>query len=231
MKKVCLLLIATGKYDRFLPGLIESVNKYFLKDCFVTIHVFADRAQPEGCYIHRVEHKPFPYTTLYRYHFFYDYEEELQGYDYYFYLDVDTLIKGEITSEILSERTAVQHCGFVNREGPFETNEASLCFVAKELRRKPYFGGGFWGFSNDQFWKFVAHATFIIDEDQKKGITPIWHDESVLNKYLIMKEPTKILTPSYHYPEGNIERYKAMWPENYECKILLLDKNHKELRS
>jgi hypothetical protein len=231
MKKVALLLIATGKYDRFLPALLESVNKYFLKDCEVSIHVFADRAQPEGCFIHRVEHRPFPYTTLMRYHFFYDYQEEIGGNDYYFYLDVDTIIKDHITSEILSDRTAVQHCGFVNREGPFETNEKSQCFVPKEQRMNPYFGGGFWGFSDTQFWMFVKQSIHMINEDQKNNISPVWDDESVLNKYLMMKAPTKILSPSYHYPEGNIQRYKAMWPENYPCKILLIDKNHKEVRS
>lgn len=245
MKKVALLLIATGKYDIFLQRLLKSIDSYFLKDCEVDVHLFTDKIEESGkvigehitphlfkC-IHKIDHKPFPYSTLYRFHFFDHYKHELtnEGYDYYFYLDVDTEIKSEINSEILSERTAVQHCGFVNRPGPFETKVTSQCYVHHSLRLKPYFGGGFWGFSSEQFWQFVENAVYMIWQDERNGIVPVWHDESVLNKYLIMKAPTKILSPSYHYPEGNIERYKAMWPENYECKILLLDKNHEELRS
>lgn len=231
MKRIALLVIATGKYDVFLPRLIESVNKYFLKDCEVAIHLFGDKTTTENCFFYLIEHKPFPHTTLYRYHYFQKYKELFSKYDYYFYIDVDTEIKSEITSEILSERTAVQHCGYVGRPGTFETRPESTSFVHQSLRRSPYFGGGFWGFSNEQFWQFIDNAVHMIDEDTKNGIVPVWHDESVLNKYLIMKKPTKILNPSYHYPESNLDYYKRLWPEKYECKILLLDKNHFEIRS
>lgn len=231
MKRIALLIIATGKYDCFLPRLLKSVNKYFLKDCEVDIHVFSDKGvHYEECTGHYVKHRPFPHTTLYRYHYFQQYKEDISNYDYYFYIDVDTEIKSEITSEILSERTAVQHCGYVGRPGTFETRIESTSFVHESLRRSQYFGGGFWGFSNEQFWQFIDNAVYMIDEDQKKNIVPIWNDESVLNKYLIMKKPTKILTPSYHYPESNLSYYRKIWNQDYECKILLLDKEHDKIR-
>jgi len=63
------------------------------------------------------------------------------------------------------------------------------------------------------------------------GIVPVWHDESALNKYISMLHPSRVLSPSYHYPENNEKIYSSWGENNYECKILLLDKNHKEIRS
>ncbi len=250
--RVCLLLIATGKYDIFLPALMESICLYFLLDCHLDVHLFTDKKDIESkfkkcsdsevqrmqrfrevkTFIHEVEHHTFPYSTLNRFHFFKKYATEIYGYDYYCYLDVDTLIKEEITSDILSPRTAVQHCGFVRREGSFETRIESSTFVPLNLRMKPYFGGGFWCFDLKCFWLLVDDCIRMIETDKKNGIIPVWHDESCLNRHLIEYTPTKILSPSYHYPEGNIERYKKMWyPDNYDCKILLLEKDHEKLRT
>lgn len=250
MKKVSLLIIATGKYSRFVQPLTESVALNFMPDCKVDIHLFCDSApfiksidtelfheygvvRTIRTFFHHIDHEPFPGPTLHRFHYFKQYKNALMetGSEYLFYIDVDTLIKDVITSEILSDRVAVQHCGYVGRKGPFENRPGSTSYVPLHERHSPYFGGGFWGFSSREFWRLVDVAIRMIDEDAKNGIVPTWHDESVLNRYLIERYPTKILSPSYHYPEGNIEYYKKMWPEDYPCKILLLDKDHKEIRS
>jgi histo-blood group ABO system transferase len=59
--------------------------------------------------------------------------------------------------------------------------------------------------------------------DFEKNFIAVWHDESHLNRYMIDNTPTKILTPSYCYPENMYLPYHK--------KLLALDKNHKELRS
>lgn len=227
--KVALLVVATGKYDRYLHDLIASVNDYFMVDCEVDIHIFSDK-QTTGWFTHKVEHRPHPYPTLMRYHFFKKYESELKGYDYLFYMDVDCLIKSKITTGILSARVVVQHCGFLNQRGSYETNQKSTSYVAKN-EGTHYFGGGFWGFSNTEFWKFINKAVQMLDEDFANNIIPEWHDESVLNRYMIDNPPTKILPHSFHYPEGQIEYYRKLWMGvDYEPVILLLDKNHEEVR-
>jgi len=84
---VNLLIVATNKYISFLPALIASAEKYFLKDCKVTYHVFTDQTDKcppaDNIKTHCIEHKPHPYPTLYRYHFISAYEEELKA-DYHF---------------------------------------------------------------------------------------------------------------------------------------------------
>lgn len=230
--KVALLIIATGKYTNFISDFIRSADAFFLKDTKVEFHLFTDSFYPtRGRYIsHLVEHKPWPYSTLNRFHFFKKYESELNA-DYLFYIDVDTLFTAPITTEILSERTAVQHCGFVNTRGSYETDQRSASYVGPN-EGTHYFGGGFWGFSKAEFWKFIDQAIEMIDVDAANGITPVHNDESVLNRYLIDNPPTMILSPSYHYPQSELPYYKKIWGGvDYPCKILLLDKNHEEVRA
>lgn len=230
--KVALLIVATGKYIDFLSDFIRSADKYFMTDLNVDYHLFTDAFYPSlGKYnAHRVAHNPWPASTLNRFHFFKQDEESLQNYDYLFYIDVDTLFTAPVTSEILSDRTVVQHCGFVSVRGSYETNPKSTSYVASN-EGTHYFGGGFWGFSNTEFWRFINKAIEMIDTDKANGIVPVHNDESVLNRYLIDNKPTLILSPSYHYPQSELPYYKKIWGGiDYECKILLLDKNHEEVR-
>lgn len=227
--KVSILIVATGSYIKYLDKLLESCFKYLLLDCEVTYHVFTDaRRRSKGTTVkyHDIIHKPFPYPTLYRYHFIKAFQHYLNTEDYYIYLDVDTLITAPITSEILSPITATQHCGFVGERGSYDNNIHSTSYVGPE-EGDIYYGGAFWCFNFREFWKFIYTATYMIDVDADNKIIPMWHDESVLNRYLIDNPPTRVLNPSYHYPE-DIDYYKKKWKKlglDFECKILLLDKN------
>ena len=236
MSKISLLVVATNKYISFLPKLIESVNEHFMTSEEVTIHIFTDQitkcdlllSQSGGNKkFHEIEHKPWPYPTLHRFHFFKKYIDYIQG-DFVFYIDADTIIKDTIHSNICSDLTVVQHCGYVNGGGSWESRPESECYVEPE-KRKMYYGGGFWGFRNDVFKLFIDIAVQKIDKDLSNGITPVWHDESLLNHVLAYNEPAKILSPSYHWPQNN-QRIWDSWKIKYHCIILLLDKNHEEIR-
>lgn len=242
--KVNLLVIATNRYTCFLEGLLDSADEFFLKDVDVVYSVFTDRIDEakdilstkpyfDKIEFFLVEHRPFPYTTLRRFHFFSQHKDSLDNRgDYHFYVDADCLFKKGVKAEdVISARTCVQHCGYVDERGTYETNPRSQSYVGNH-EGSMYYGGGFWGFSNDEFWKFVETAVAMIDIDENNGLIPVWHDESVLNKYLIIWPPQKVLTPSFHYPE-NHQHIQNKWKarnKSYECVILLLNKNHEELR-
>lgn len=70
--KVGLLLIATGKYDMFLPALLQSVGRYFLPDHDVHTCIFTDKrfTSSDKTQIFPIEHRPWPMTTLFRYKIF-----------------------------------------------------------------------------------------------------------------------------------------------------------------
>lgn len=225
------LIVATGKYDIYVKNLIESIEKYVLNNNNKHYYIFTDKEivlDIKNYSLIKIEHKPFPYPTLYRFHFFMDAIESIKE-DQLIYIDADTLITNPIGTEILTPRTITQHCGYLNRKGTFETRTNSACYVNPE-DAKNYFGGGFYSFSRKEFIGMSIFCKEAIDRDEANGIMPIWHDESALNKYMTLVEPTRVLSPSYHYPE-NRDSIVRTWGKNFQCKILLLDKNHKEIRS
>jgi hypothetical protein len=230
--EVGFLIVATGKYDIFVEPLIRSIEKYFLTSNKKFYNIFSDKnfeITGANYSIFPVEHKPFPYPTLYRFHFFENYRDLIKG-DQLIYIDADTLITSEIGTEVLTPITATQHCGYLNRRGTFENRMESKCFVHR-FDEKNYYGGGFYSFSRDEFFKMSVSCKEIVDWESSRGRIPIWHDESVLNKYLTLVKPTRVLSPSYHYPEDNQKIYSSWGTNKFECKILLLNKNHKEIRS
>lgn len=228
---VDLLIIATNKYTDFLPGLLKSVKVHF-KDA--RVHIFTDKVSdclekfPE-CQVHYVEHKPFPYTTLMRFHFFKRYRNFLTA-DHICYIDADTLLMDDI-GDILGERVLTAHCGYIYGKGTFETNPRSTAYVEEKDRNGLYYGGGFWLFGQIEFWKMVDWCVKAIDLDTVNEVSAVWSDESYLNRYAIDNPPTKILSPSYHYPQ-NLSIRKRCWKSvnEFPCKVLLLDKNHSEIR-
>lgn len=236
MTKISLLIVATNRYTEFLPQLLRSVKENFFTEMDVTVNVFTDKLTVAAeilnaghfglkIHIHEVEHKPWPHATLKRFHFFRKYLSFIDGH-YVCYIDADTIIKEKIGEEILSPRTVVAHCGFVNGGGSWESRKESRAFTPQSIQ-KQYYGGGFWLFDRSNFRVFIDTGISMIDEDEKNGIIPVWHDESVLNAFMASVEPKKVLSPSYHWPQNN-KRIWDSWKEAYPCKILLLDKDHKK---
>lgn len=234
-----LLLIATNKYGKFVPGLISSADNYFMKNpCYnVTYYLFTDKTQSVKTDRQLVQipinHRNFPFASMDRFKHFSTNASKFENQDYLFYVDVDCLFVDHVSREVLGSLVGVRHCGFFNRPGPYETNVNSTLYVDEQYPKKYkyYFGGGFSGGKKDEYLKLANWCSQKIDQDISNDIMPIWHDETALNRYFLENEPSVILTPSYHYPESNIEGYKSGWaPLTFNPKIILLDKNHAEVR-
>jgi histo-blood group ABO system transferase len=229
-KKIGIMVIATGKYDQFIPPLYKSVQKYFMKNHEVKMFVFTDSDNiPVNDMIVKIqhEHKPWPGPTLARYETFFKHKDILSQMDYLFYCDADMRFVAEVGDEILPEPDSnglvgTEHPGFFGgRRGTYETRPESTSYVAPE-EGKIYYAGGFNGGTSEAFLKMSEVLSDNINKDLDKGITPIWHDESAVNRYFI-DNPPKTLNPSYCYPEN--------WNIPFEKKLLALDKNHKEIRN
>lgn len=236
--KVGLLLIATGKYDMFARGIISSADKFFLdstKD--ITYFVFSDKEIPirSGRRVVHVpiEHKSFPFASMDRFKHFTNLAASLSQQDYLYYVDVDCLFVSQVGNEILGDLVGVRHCGFINKRGSYETNPQSCLYVNEQYPKqyKHYYGGGFSGGKSANYLELAKWCGEKIDRDVANNIIPIWHDETALNRYFLDHEPDVILTPSYHYPQSNLPYYKKMWGrQDWKPKIMLLDKNHNEVR-
>ncbi len=223
-KKVGLLIVATGKYIEFVEPLLDSADKYFCPDHEVTYFIFTDGELPERSNVKMLYQKRlgWPLDTLMRLSIYYQHRDALQDMDYIFATDADMRFVDIVEDEILSDRVATQHPGFVGRRGSYEKRSISTSYVAPKEGRT-YFAGGFNGGSKDEFLKMARTITENIQKDLQIGIIAVWHDESHINRYFIDNPPTCILSPSYCYPES--------WKLPYERRLLALDKNHKLYRA
>jgi histo-blood group ABO system transferase len=223
---VGLLVMATGKYIRFIPPLVESAETHFCRNHKVTYFVFTDQEPiplPNTVYIFQ-SRLGWPLDTMARYHVYEKNWDLFKDQDFLFASDADMLFVAEVGDEILGERVATLHPGFVGkreRDLPYEANPNSKACV-KTHERKSYFAGGFYGGAREAFHHILQTNIAHIDDDLSKEIVAVWHDESHWNRYCLDYPPTVILNPSYCYPES--------WSLPYPRKLLALDKNHAEVR-
>ena len=224
-KKIGLLIVATGQYDQFVDPLIESARQHFLNGHEVTYFVFTDGTRVSRAKdVVSVLHKKlgWPFDTMMRNEVYCKNKKILEDQDYLFALDADMRFVDAVGDEILGERVATLHPGFIDgKRGTYETNSKSKAYVSKK-EGKLYFAGGFFGGSKKEFFKIINQTTSNIHDDLSQGIIAIWHDESHWNRYCIDHPPTVVLNPSYCYPES--------WELDFPKKLLALDKNHDKIR-
>jgi len=221
--KIGLLVVATGKYIQFVPPLIESAEKYFCKDHDVSYVIFTDGQLDPADNIHTVyqERLGWPKDTLMRFYMYYGQKELLRSFDYLFACDADMLFVNPVGDEILGDRTAVIHPGYVGRRGTYETSQKSTAYVSPS-EGEHYFAGGIYGGATPCFFHLLETVIRNIEIDFSNGLIAVWHDESHLNRYFIDHKPSVILSSDYCYPESH---------RNAESKKLLaLDKNHDQVR-
>lgn len=223
--KIGLLIIATNKYTQFLEKLISSADKYFLNGEDVTYFIFTNdniNIETERKVIKiDVEHKPWPYMTLFRYKIFDTNASSFENINYLYYCDADMLFVGDFGKEIIGDRVATQHPGLYGTRGTPETRPESLAYIGPNENMQ-YFAGGFNGGSKTEFLRMANTLNKNIDTDLSKNIIAIWHDESHMNRYFIDNPPSVILSPSYCYGETmNLP---------FEKKLLSLHKDNVQIR-
>lgn len=223
--KTALLVIATGeKYRKYAADLLASARAYFVPHTPV---VFADGLIGSERPFMTIEHEAWPGPTLHRYHTFLKAEKYLRCFDQLFYVDADSLMVAPVGEEIFSDGiSATLHPGYVGECGTPERRRESCAFISPLYSNK-YFCGGFSGGEAEAFLKMSEELASNIDFDAKHGITAIWHDESHLNRYLYDHPPSKILDPSYCYPDVKNDYYRNKWAAaglTVTPKILALEK-------
>lgn len=245
---VGLVVVATAKYTRFVPELLASAKKHFLRGARLTVFVCTDRAHeiPEGAVVLPVEHRPWPYATLLRYHHVVRHAERLATCDFLFQCDADMRFVSDVGFEILPAEgnglVGVQHPAFCwkpsrwqrlrrrlgfpcapgrPKRGTYETDSRSLAFVAPH-EGDCYFAGGFAGGTSAAYLSMARTISERIDRDLQQGVIAVWHDESHLNRYFIDHPPLR-LPPSYCYPEDEVLPFPKI--------LLALDKNHSAMRA
>lgn len=238
VKKVGLLIVATGKYVDFVPPLLDSADEHFCTNHEVTYFVFTDgELEPrENMKVIFQKRLGWPHDTMMRYSIYHQNRDALRDMDYLFATDADMLFVDTVGDEILSDRVATQHPGYFSRLGTYERRRISTAYVAPG-EAKYYFCGGFNGGSAEEFLKMSRVITANVLKDLSNNIIAVWHDECHVNRYWIDNPPTKILSPSYCYPQNwdtphmkTQLAYPVNWQVPFEPRLVALNKNHGSVR-
>ena len=208
--KIAITTIATGKYDIFVPSLIDSCEKYFLPNLEKTYFVFTDsnKILPSDKVVKVNQNKlGWPYDTMLRFHMFSSIEKELENFDFVFFMNANMEVVSLISEDILpteeeSGLVATHHPGFYKKDPEkftYERNHRSNFYIPFGSG-ETYVQGCFNGGRSKEFLKMCREIKERMDADLMNKIIPVWHDESALNWYLLDKNP-KILHPTYAWPE------------------------------
>lgn len=240
--KIAFFTIATNKYIKFLPNLIQSIQDYVhidntTIDCFAFTNYVIPPLELNNINVKllTIDHLPWPLITLLRYQYIMQYAEIFKDYDYIFYIDADMEVVGKIGKELLvGDITAVTHPGQYNwphEQCTYERNPRSKAHTI--FNRKGYVIGAFQGGRTEIFLPLAQQMKTAIEQDLKNNYIAIWHDESHFNAVLaqiaagdeLFGEPVKVnyLDPSYCFPQN--------WRLPFTPKIIALDKNQSEIRS
>lgn len=240
-----ILLICTGKYDIFMDRLLEGINTHFFPADEIIVYLFGDK--PEYTFvlpsrmsivIIPTKHEPWPMPTLMRYRHFTNAAKKIAITDFVFYTDIDMMVVGDVTDEILSDLICTRHPGFWNNSDwgspAIPTNSTSYL---REDERHRYVAGGFQGGQTDKFLEMSRILADNIDEDYKYGIIAQHNDEShfnqFVNKQVYQMFPdwkVKDLSPSYcMLPEEEAKVKFGL--DGLPSIIIALSKNHEELRN
>jgi len=210
MKKIAVITIATGKYIRFVPDLIDSCESFFVPKSEKKYFVFTDGDidRREGKIVKISQDKlGWPYDTMMRFHMFSSIEKELEKFDFIFFMNANMKVVSLVSKDILpikeeSGLVATHHPGFYKKHPnlfTYERNRKSNFYIPFGSGES-YVQGCFNGGRSKEFLEMCREIKERIDIDLKNKIVPIWHDESALNWYLLDKYP-KILHPVYAWPE------------------------------
>lgn len=203
-----ILLISTWKYNSFVKNIISDIKKYFLPGYNIKIFLHTDQIIKKTEFFDhvfstkksdiyktlRINHKPWPLITLFRYKTFLDFKDQYDT-DYLFYLDVDVKINSYIRENILHDFCVVEHYAFKNQRGTPETNPNSNAYIP-DNQPITYVAGGFLGGKKDIFLEAAKIIDIHITDDYNRGIIARWHDESHLNRYYVDNKEKIVLLDS-----------------------------------
>ena len=233
--KVGIIFIGTSKYAEFFIGFKKAIDTYFLKESEKEFFVFTD--QPNNkCFnekninVTAINHVGWPWITLHRFKFMNKIVSSLNKMDYVFFIDADLWPCSEITKSELIDHgyplVGVQHPGFINKVGTFETDTRSTSNIFDGYYNlSKYRQGCFWGGKSSWIIEMVKSLNKAVDIDTSNDIVAVWHDESHMNKYFLQNnQSVYTLHPGFATPQEGYDNIKA----EYKTMMVHLHKDLSE---
>ncbi|XP_072300078.1 globoside alpha-1,3-N-acetylgalactosaminyltransferase 1-like [Eucyclogobius newberryi] len=237
--RIAVLVLAVGKYTRFIKGFVESGEKYFFVGFRVTYYIFTDDKKgirpmklapgrhislqevPSANRWQDVVLSKMKWATV-------SIENWLhKEADYLFMMDIDSIFHNRFGAESLSRLTATLHRGYYKGKKrdpfPYESGPTSQAYIPFGEGDYYYTAAVLGGYMEDKY-KLVKYCHEKSLEDAKNGVEAAWQ-ESHLNKYFLYNKPTKVLSPEYLWSD-----YDAVPKDIRVVRISQLVKNYAEVR-
>uniref|UniRef100_A0A3P8SDI6 Globoside alpha-1,3-N-acetylgalactosaminyltransferase 1-like n=1 Tax=Amphiprion percula TaxID=161767 RepID=A0A3P8SDI6_AMPPE len=238
--RVAVVVLAVGKYTRFLKGFLESGEKYFLVGLRVTYYIFTDNEQDvpnvtlsEG---RKITILPVPsakrwqdvvlskmkWATV-------TIDKQIRNEaDYLFMMDIDSVFHNRFGAESLSQMSAVLHRAFYKThqrdQFPYERRPESKAYIPAG-EGDYYYTAAVWGGYLEDMYRLVKYCYEQSEEDAKNNIEAVWQEESHLNKYFLYNKPAKVLSPEYLWSD-----YETPGSDIKLIRISQLVKDYAEVR-
>jgi len=210
--KIAIIFLGTGAYIKFFPKYYMTIKKKFLTKTIKQFFVLTDQIhkpylKKKDITIVSVKHEAWPFSTLFKFRYINKISKKLKSYSHIIFIDADMYINCFISEKEFFFHTkplfCVRHPNFLGRKGNFEYNSDSLASVSPNDDLSIYIQGCFWGGKTSSVLKLIKTLNKRTDNDLKKKVIAIYHDESHLNKYFIEnKKLFHIYNPSYAYPNA-----------------------------
>lgn len=255
MINVGVCIVATNKYKSYVSHTMESVKLHLYRNQNVIFYLFTDDSSQfeanDNTVLFDIPSYGFPEATLYRYRFM---KQAIESFrqrqlSYIFYIDADYRFNERPKANLLPPQDGQLQGIFATKHlnnltnlfnkyhhiGEVETNPRSQAFMNPHLYMEAYYCGGFNGGSREAWIEAITEMDHMIQIDESNNVMPVWHDESIFNKYCALHKPIWVFNQSFIYTEQCFLKSE----ENEDvCKKLTkmkpiaspLLKNHKVMR-
>lgn len=215
--KIGILYIGIGRYACFWPEFHESCEQFLVSEAEKHYYVFTDKDEIKAGDRVEVFHQDdmgWPCNSLMRFKMFCRIKDRLQGHDYLFFFNSNAKVLVPVTAEDILP-IEEDYSALCIEDDPekmtFESRPESAAYVPKGQARY-YFSGALNGGKGEAYLKLIETCNAMVDEDMRKGLMPLWHDESVLNGFLFGKQ-VKVMRRDMGKPSN--------WSEPHNAKIVL----------
>ncbi len=217
MTKIGILYIGIGRYACFWPEFYNSCETNLVPEAEKHYYVFTDQTTitpSDHVEVFHQDDMGWPCNSLLRFKMFCRIKDRLSANDYLFFFNANAQIVTPVTAQDIL---------------PVDEDFSALCIetdpekMSHERRpesaacvplgsTKYYYSGALNGGKVQPYLTLLESCNTIVDTDLRNGIMPIWHDESVINKFLSDKR-VKVMTREMGKP--------ANWKEPRNAKIIL----------
>ncbi|XP_076611549.1 globoside alpha-1,3-N-acetylgalactosaminyltransferase 1-like [Chaetodon auriga] len=209
-----LLTLVVGTYAKYIRRFLSSAETHFLPGQMVTYYVLTDNLRSLDPPIELGPDRQLKVVPV----------AELPGWDrlalrrmalfadairspisseveYIFCADIDQEFVAPVGEEILGHLVATLHpelYGMPRNAFPYEAEEVSSACVHED-EGDYYYTSELYGGLVSEMYRLARACSLLILQDQASGIMARGLEESYLNRYLINRRPTCVLSPEYSW--------------------------------